>query len=185
MLIYKCSKCGKESFPRENYNSDLFYKCSCDSKNYVEVFPAILAKVAQGEKPEVALNEESTCFKHSENVAVAACDYCGVYMCNLCDLEIEGKHMCSECLKHKTEDFKTTRQKAFLYDELALHLTILPILFVYAFLITAPTALIMSITCFNKVDTPYKRGKWRFIVAFILGLIEVFAIAGIIISIAT
>lgn len=186
MLIFKCSKCGQESSPGKNYDSSLFYKCSsCKSRNYVELFPAVKNEIQKGERPEAALNEESTCFKHSANIAVAACDSCGVYMCKLCDLEIEDKHICPDCLKNKPPKLKTTTQKTLLYDELALHLTIVPFIFIYAFIITAPMAVVMSILYWNKVDTPYERSHWRFIVAFTLGLLEIFAIAAIIINIFT
>ena len=184
MLIFKCSKCGQEASPGKNYDSSQYYKCSsCQSSNYVEIFPAIRNEVEKGERPEAAMNEESTCFKHSANIAVAACESCGVYMCRLCDLEIEGRHICPDCLKNKPPKLKTTTQKTFLYDNLVLHLTILPVCFWPSFIITAPCVLIMSIIYWNKVDTPYKRNHWRFILAFILGLIEVFIIAAVIISI--
>ena len=179
MLIFKCSKCGQESSPGKNYDSSLFYKCSsCKSRNYVEIFPAIRNEIQKGERPEAAMNEESTCFKHSTNIAVAACESCGVYMCKLCDLEIEGRHLCPDCLKNKPPELKTTTQKTILYDELALHLTTIPlIIFGYVLIITAPIAVVMSIVCWNKVNTPYKRSRWRFVVAFILGLIEISVIA--------
>ena len=184
MLIFKCSKCGQESSPGKNYDSSLFYKCSsCKSRNYVEIFPAVRNEIQKGERPEAAMNEESTCFKHSANIAVAACDTCGVYMCKLCDLEIEGRHLCPDCLKNKPPELKTTTQKTMLYDELALHLTVFPVLFYPAFVITAPTAVVMSILYWNKVNTPYKRNRWRFVVAFILGLLEIFAIAAFFINV--
>jgi hypothetical protein len=185
MFIYKCSKCGQESVPGEDFDSNRFHICSsCGSREYTEVFPAIRNEIQKGERPETALGEEATCFNHPNNVAVATCESCGMYLCKLCDLEIEGSHLCPDCLASGRKKLKTALQKTFLYDELALHLTILPILFIYAFVVTAPVALIISIVCWHKVKTPYKRNKWRFVVAFILGLAEVFAIAGIFIALA-
>ena len=183
MFIYQCSKCGQESVPGENFDSSQFHLCSsCGTREYTEVFPAIRDEIQKGERPETALGEEATCFNHPNNVAVTSCESCGMYLCKLCDLEIEGRHLCSNCLANGPQKLKTTVQKTFLYDELALHLTLFPILFYLAFVIAAPAALVMSIVCWHKVETPYKRNRWRFVAAFILGLIEVFAIAGVVIS---
>jgi hypothetical protein len=185
MLTFKCSKCGAESTPGENYDSSSFRKCSCGSRSYSEVFPAIKNELQKGERPELALNEEATCFMHAANIAVAACDYCGVYMCKLCDLEIENHHICPNCLKEKPKKLKTATQKTFLYDDLAIHLTVLPFLFFsYAFLITAPMAVGICLFCRNKINTPYKRSRWRFNLALILGCLEVFGLAALIYSIS-
>ena len=184
MFIYKCSKCGHENPQGRNAGSNQFHLCSsCGSREYTKVFPAIKNELKKGERPEAALGEEATCFNHPNNVAVASCESCGMYLCKLCDLEIEGAHLCPNCLTSGPQKLRTTVQKTFLYDDLALHLTIFPILFYLAFLVTAPSVPIMTIICWNKVKTPYKRNKWRFVVAFILGLAEVFIIAGILISV--
>lgn len=184
MLIFKCSKCGQETTPGEKYDGSSFRKCLCGSKSCYEVFPAIRNELQKGERPELALAEESTCFMHAANIAVAACDYCGVYMCKLCDLEIEDHHICPNCLKEKPKKLKTATRKTFLYDELALHLVIFPIILFYVFAITAPLAVGMSIVCWNKIHTPYKRSKWRFVLAIILGILEIFGIGAFIYAIA-
>ena len=186
MLSYICSKCGHENAPTNKINDFKLIKCpSCGNKNNVEIFPAILREIAKGEKPEIALSEEATCFNHPQHIAVSSCDHCGVYMCKLCDIEIEGKHVCSNCLEKPAGKLKTTKAKTFLADELALHLVTVPIIFVYAFFITSPAAVCMSIYYWNKVKTPYPRSKWRFVAAITLGLLETLGIIALIISIIT
>jgi len=37
------------------------------------------------------------CARHSGNAAEANCSRCGVFMCNLCRIEIEGQELCPGC----------------------------------------------------------------------------------------
>jgi hypothetical protein len=161
-------------------------KCgNCSTSNYVEIFPAILKEPEKGKRGERVLGDESACFKHPEHAAVVACDNCGIYLCALCDLEIEGQHLCPDCLNKGKENLKTIRDKCVLHDETALALAIFPMLIFYFVVITAPVAIVYSIVCWNKVNTPYPRNRWRFVVALIIASLQIIGIAGLIIGIAS
>lgn len=160
------------------------FKCpGCSSLNFAVVFPAASSGVEQGSRGELVVGEESSCFNHPEHAAVAACDECGIYLCALCDLEIEGRHLCPNCLNQGADKLTTVRDKSVLHDEIALSMAILPILIYFIMIVTAPACIIYSCVCWNKVKTPYPRNRWRFILAAILGVLEVVGIILIIVAI--
>ena len=42
---------------------------------------------------------DSRCARHARNVAVAACERCGAFMCALCRIDSDGKVLCSGCFE--------------------------------------------------------------------------------------
>ncbi len=169
-------------------NSGIFKCLGCNSINYVTVFPAALRGIEKGERGEHVIGEEASCFKHPDHAAVVACDECGIYLCALCDLEIEGRHLCPDCLKNGKDNISTVRDKCVLHDDLALTLAVLPVLMGFflwfAVVVTAPAVVIYSCICWKKVNTPYPRNPWRFYVAIVIAALEIIAIALFIVSIA-
>ena len=153
------------------------FKCpGCSSQYFASVFPAALYGIEQGKRGELVIGEEASCFNHPGHAAVVACGECGIYLCALCDLEIEGRHLCPSCLNKVADKLATVKDKCVLHDEIALSMSILPILIYFSMVITAPACIIYSCICWNKVKTPYPRNRWRFIVAAIFGALETISI---------
>ncbi len=44
------------------------------------------------------------CARHAGNAAVGNCSRCGVFMCNLCRIEIEGQELCPGCFDRLTAE---------------------------------------------------------------------------------
>jgi hypothetical protein len=44
------------------------------------------------------------CARHTGNAAVGNCTRCGVFMCNLCRIEIEGQELCPGCFDRLTAE---------------------------------------------------------------------------------
>ena len=64
-----------------------------------EVFPALFAGPRLGRAGEALVDaSEASCFFHAEKRAAVACESCGRFLCALCDLEMEGRHICPTCL---------------------------------------------------------------------------------------
>ena len=65
----------------------------------LEVFPALFAGPRIGRPGEPLVDaSEASCFFHAEKRAAVACESCGRFLCALCDLEVDGRHICPSCL---------------------------------------------------------------------------------------
>jgi hypothetical protein len=45
-----------------------------------------------------------SCANHARNAAVAACDRCGLLICSLCQLDVEGDKLCPSCFERLSQD---------------------------------------------------------------------------------
>jgi hypothetical protein len=142
----------------------------------VNVFPALYRAIPRGQGGETVLvAEESTCFYHAEKKAIVPCEGCGRFLCGLCDMEINGKHLCPNCMergvkKGKLVDLQNQRP---LYDSIALALATIPLLIFYFTLLTAPAAIYVAIRYWNAPTSILPRGKSRFVIAIILAALQI------------
>src|SRR5271166_5060845 len=92
--------CGDCSWPVpvESWNRGEGIRCpGCGLRVQVVVFPAT-KRTQAGALPETLGGEaEASCFYHPESRAAVPCDECGRFLCRLCDLEVEGRHLCPSC----------------------------------------------------------------------------------------
>ncbi len=66
----------------------------------VQVFPGLMRTPSVGRPAESITGEgEAACFFHATKKAVVPCDDCGRFLCALCDIELEGRHLCPACLQ--------------------------------------------------------------------------------------
>lgn len=177
-MIY-CGKCHA-LLEFDRFNTGLFAACpACHAPNQVWLFPAAAAEAENAPRPEnLIVRDDAGCFYHPSKQAVAACESCGRFLCSLCDVEMDGKHICFTCMSAGRE--KKTIQKLethrFLYDALAVRIAFLPVIPFLWFLsfIAAPVALFISIRHWNSPSSivPRKK-KLRFAVAILLSLIQI------------
>ena len=138
-------------------------------------FPALIRPVVEGKSAKtVVVSDEAACFYHSAKKAVIPCDSCGRFLCALCDIAIEGRHICPKCLelgmdKGQLENLETSRVR---YDSIALSLAVLPLLIFWATLITAPIALYYCVKYWNVPLSVVKSSKLTFIVAGLFAVLE-------------
>jgi hypothetical protein len=120
---------------------------------------------------------ESGCFYHPAKRAVAACESCGRFLCALCDLDLNGEHICPACLEtgRRKGKLKQLENRRVLYDAVALSLATLPLLFFWPTIITAPCALYVVVRRWNAPASLVRRGKWRMVLAAILAILEIAA----------
>lgn len=63
-----------------------------------ETFPSLFEIRSGGRSGDLLVNsQEASCFFHSDKPAAVVCEKCGRFLCALCDLEVQGKHLCPAC----------------------------------------------------------------------------------------
>lgn len=171
-----CNRC-RAPLPVAHFNRDEMGACAaCRNPFQALVFPAILRAAGGGEAPLAAAGEqEASCFYHASKKAVTVCEGCGVFLCALCDVVMVDRHLCPRCLekgrsKGRIRDLQNER---FLYDDLALSLSLLPLLIFYFTIVTAPIALYVAIRYWNAPGSLIPRTRVRLVFAIALSSLQV------------
>jgi hypothetical protein len=142
----------------------------------VEVFPALLSAPRVGGAGEAVLIEgESSCFYHPAKRAAAACDSCGRFLCALCDIDLNGRHLCPGCLQtgKRKGKLKQLENHRLLYDSLSFTLALAPMLIFYFTILTAPATIYIVLRHGKAEGSIVGRSKWRMVVAFIIALLQI------------
>jgi hypothetical protein len=178
-MVPACPQCS-QALPPEKINTGQLERCIyCNTPVMAAVFPAIFKWIEPGKAAEHILVEgQSSCFYHEQKKAVAPCDNCGRFLCALCDVELNGRHICPGCLEtaRKKGSLAELEKSRTLYDGAALALAIVPLVIPLLWLFTiatAPTAIILAIMSWRKPGSLVARGRARAIIAIILALLEV------------
>lgn len=175
---FDCGKCKRQvslALPESSVRS----QCpNCGTDLAIEVFPALFTGDALGRAGEALIvDDESSCFYHQSKKAVVACEECGRFLCSLCDIEFNGRHLCSACIEKgktrgKLDRLQTDRVR---YDDIALFLSVLPVIFfmfIWVSFITATAAIFISLRYWKAPLSLIYRSRWRFIVAMVLSFIQ-------------
>jgi hypothetical protein len=148
----------------------------CRTRAEFEAFPALLAGPRIGRPGEALVDaSEASCFFHAEKRAVIACESCGRFLCALCDLEMEGRHICPTCLAagRKKGALKNLDQFRVMWPGVALLMTIVLPLAFYPF--TPLFALGALIVAFVGMRQPGSITGRRKILLYVIAI--VFAVA--------
>ena len=170
-----CTAC-RGRLPSAYLTKEDFFQCpSCKARLKVHVFPALIRGIAPGKSGEAVKGDEASCFYHPGKKAEIACDYCGRFLCSLCDLELGGKHLCPTCLETGRNKGRITNLERHrtLYDSAALQLALFPLLIFWLTIVTAPVALFLAIRRWNAPPSIVRRGKGRFVAAIILSTLQI------------
>lgn len=148
---------------------------ACRAVLRIELFPALLRSIAPGLPAETSLLEgEATCFVHSGRRAVVTCARCGRFLCSLCDLELDGAHLCSGCVEGERREGRLAQleTRRHLYDRMALALAIYPAFLFYFTLLTSPVVIYLSVRYWRSPLSLVQPGRWRFVVAVTIALLQ-------------
>ena len=171
-----CTKCNGE-LPRALWNAERLSPCpTCSSHIYVFAFPSLLEGVDYGRAGETLLVAgDAGCFYHPQKKAELACEYCGRFLCALCDVELNGKHLCPPCIESgkKKGKLKSLENRRVLYDSIALSLAVLPLLVFYFTIITAPVSLFLAIRYWNAPSSLLHRTKIRLVLAVLFSVFQI------------
>jgi hypothetical protein len=170
--------CGECSFPIrvEFWNLENGFRCpGCGRNVQAAVFPAMDRALPSSLPEAVGAEGEASCFYHPQNRAAVACDGCGRFLCRLCDLEIDGRHLCSACFQtglsaHKLENVETRRT---MYDSIALALATLPAVLFWPVVFTAPAALYVVVRRWREPGSLLPRTRIRFWLAALFAVAEI------------
>ena len=132
-----CDRC-RTPLPDAFLNTPEPVPCpGCHAPLLARVFPAFArGGITPGRTAEsVGSDEDASCFFHPRKKAVVPCARCGRFLCALCDLEIDGRHLCPTCVADPAAGGTTpgaTGRTVFanertLYDQVALSLAVLPL----------------------------------------------------------
>jgi hypothetical protein len=149
--------------------------CSvCRQRVEVRAFPAIQFET-RGERPEAVVGgDEAACYYHPHNRAVTPCDRCGRFLCALCDLPLDGQHLCSQCvnLGLRNQQLAAADTQRTYYDSIALAFATWPMLIFYFTIFTAPIALYYVIRYWKQPQGMLPRSRARFIIAGLLAVLQ-------------
>jgi hypothetical protein len=171
-----CGNCLKD-LPWAVCNTPDLTRCpACNAWIYAVVFPAMFRPLGPGKPGETLLTDgEASCYYHPQKKAMVTCSNCGRFLCALCDIDFNGRRLCSLCLEagNKKLKIRNLENRRVLYDDLALSLAIVPVITIYLTLITAPIALYLSFRYWNAPSSIIPRTKIRFILAVLLSLSQI------------
>ncbi|MCP4020486.1 MAG: hypothetical protein GY729_01470 [Desulfobacteraceae bacterium] len=178
--MINCEKCNT-LIPESNINTETLMPCSkCKSLVRTDIFPAAVRAPEPDERQKsLVIDDDAGCYFHPTKKAIIPCSSCGRFLCALCDIEMDGEHICFPCMESgkKQKVLNTLETYRFLPDSLAIRLSILPLIslvFTFFTCITAPASLYIAVRYWKSDSsiTP-RRKKWRFIVAFILSAAQI------------
>lgn len=176
--MVNCTKC-RQPLGAEAINPVGLVKCpTCGSWLRVDAFPALVPqRTSVNLNDSFVFDDEATCFFHPRKKAFVPCSSCGRFICRLCDVELDGQHLCPTCLDagHRNHQFKNLENRRVLYDNMALYLAILPVLLVWPSILTAPLSIFVSLRYWKAPTSIIGRRKWRTWLAFSFGLIQIAA----------
>jgi hypothetical protein len=148
---------------------------SCWSLNTVRAFPALFRPAAEAARPAPALDGEAACFDHAGKRAVAACNQCGRFVCDLCKIDFAGQVWCPSCVALGSGGAKVAHADSArtLYDSIALALPTLPVIaFWPVTILTAPATLVFTLINWKKPLSLVRHSRWRFVVGCVVALLE-------------
>src|SRR6185503_2891594 len=163
--VLYCTKC-QNALPVGFFQTDAFHFCpSCKAGLYGIIFPAFYEDSKSRSGQALLIDSDASCFYHPQKKAEITCDYCGRFLCALCEVELEGNRLCPPCIESgKTKGrIKSLENHRVLYDSIAMSLSILPLLIFYLTFITAPIAIYLAIRYWNAPTSILHRGKWRMV----------------------
>jgi len=174
--VLPCPRCQRP-LPWETYNTSGATACpSCGEWIYAAVFPALFRPLEKGQVGEAILTEgEASCFYHMDKKATITCEACGRFLCALCDVQIAGQHLCTTCVEtgKKKGRLKNIHKHRVLYDEVALALSLLPLLIWPLTLITAPVAVFVALRYWKAPLSVLRRTRIRFILAILFASLQI------------
>ena len=176
--MLSCTRC-KNPLSAQAINTFALVPCpACEQPIRADVYPALFRKLPSVRAGDPLLAEkEAGCFYHPGKQAVVSCSACGRFLCALCDVELNNRHLCPACLEkgkanRKIKNLETHR---VCYDKITFFVALLSMLFIWPTIITAPVVLFMVIRYWNAPGSVIPRSKIRFVLAFGMACLQLVA----------
>ena len=174
--MLSCTKC-KSPLPRQSLNSYALVACpSCSALLRADVYPALFRELPRGQSGDsLQLDKEAGCFYHPRKKAVVPCSTCGRFVCTLCDVALNGQHLCPACFekgKTKRKIINLENQRTC-YDSIALMVAATSLLVYWFTIFTAPLVIYLTVRHWNSPSSIIPRTKIRFVLAFIIASLQI------------
>lgn len=173
--MVNCLKCG-EKFKLPQINTGKEEQCAlCGVSARVDVYPALSKKPSVQSRSEfLEADDKAGCFFHPQKKAVVTCSSCGRFLCGLCDIEMDGKHLCPKCLDTAASNDKdvSLAHRLMLYDNIALFLSLVLLMFSFMAFITVPIIFYIIIRYWKTPLSLTGRTRIRFIIAGFIALLH-------------
>lgn len=176
LSVLSCTKCNSPLTPAAINTASLAACPSCNSLLRANVFPALYRSLPHGQSGEtLQLEGEASCFYHSRKKAVIPCSVCGRFLCALCDVAFNGRHLCPVCLeKGKTQrKIKNLENHRTCYDTIALLIATVSILIYWITIFTAPVVIYLTLKYWKAPSSIIARTKIRFVLAFVIAGLQI------------
>jgi hypothetical protein len=174
--VLNCTRCNAP-LSKEAANTRSLVSCAfCSSRLRVDVFPAINRSLPPGQAGvTLQVDKEAGCFYHPRKKAVVPCAACGRFLCALCDVSLNGQHLCPACLeKGRTQHkIKSLENHRTCYDSIALLVATVSILIYWFTIFTAPLVIFLTVRHWKSPSSVIPRTKIRFILAFIIAGVQI------------
>jgi hypothetical protein len=169
--------CGECSWlvPEEFWLASARIRCRvCRREIMIAAFPAVDNTFIESLPEALADEAEASCFYHPAKRAAIPCDECGRFLCQLCDLHLDGRHLCPTCFQTGVASRKLERvePRRTMYDSVALAMATLPVLLFWPVLFTAPYALWIVVRRWGAPLSIVPPTRIRFYLAALFALTE-------------
>ena len=174
--LIRCSNCNTP-LAAHFLNKPDFTNCPrCRAPVRTVVYPSLFRHpdtASSGEK--LLIETESSCYFHPKKKAVVPCSLCGRFLCSLCDIEFNDQHICSSCIESgkKKRKIRNLENNRVLYDSIALYLAVIPMIFIWPTILTAPATIYYSFRHWKSPSGIIPRSKIRFIFALMMAGLQV------------
>ena len=174
--MISCIRC-KTPLSAEAINTFALIPCpACEEPIRADVYPALFRELPSGHAGDLLQAErEAGCFYHPSKKALVSCSACGRFLCALCDVELNNRHICPACLekgkvKRKIKNLETHR---VCYDKVTFFLAVISMILIWPTIIAAPIVLFMVIRYWSAPGSIIPRSKIRFILAFGIACLQI------------
>jgi hypothetical protein len=172
----KCSQCHSP-LPEELWNRPEFNPCpSCRASFLAETFPALTRPALLPAAGRLIVeDDEAGCFFHPRKRAEVSCSMCGRFLCQLCDIDLQGNHICPHCLQiaQSGRAVVSLEKRRTVYDSASLSIALLPLLVWPLTLLTAPLAVVVALISFKKPNSLVSRSHYRAWLAILIGSLQI------------
>ena len=175
--MFPCPEC-KTILSLEEKNTEGLLVCHrCQGSFLTEFFPALTAEEETATAQPVLNKGESSCFYHTDKIAVQTCDHCGRLLCDLCKIPVKNKNLCPTCMaKGKDQTATVTALKSnTMHDSIVLSVSLLSFLVFPVTIVVAPVVYFLILKNYRKDLGPIPRWKWRY---WLAGLVATSQLAG-------
>jgi hypothetical protein len=174
--MLKCTRCSRPLDYVSPQKGELLFCPNCRARMTVFPFPALYEDTrTNAASAGIEVEGEAGCYYHPQKKAEAVCEGCGRFICKTCEVELHGKRICPRCLEtgKSVKKLDILENNRILYDNIVLLLAIVPMLFVFPTIVTAPVTVYLVIRYWKAPESLIPRTKIRFVLAFLIAWVQI------------